>query len=151
MVEVAKKHSDKSLVLVGPTGVADDQPDLSQLRKMDNVYLLGQKPYEQMPVYFSRFDVYIIPYNLNDYTVKGCFPVKFLDALAAGLPTVVTNLPAYEEFADVCYIAKDNEQFSQLIQTALDEDSKKHIAQRKSTAKQNSWDNKVDKMLRLMQ
>jgi len=39
--------------------------------------------------------VFIIPYQINDYTVGGCFPVKFHDALSAGLPVVVTDLPAY--------------------------------------------------------
>ncbi len=150
LVKIAKEHSDKSLVLIGPQGVADDQPDLSKLRQMGNVHFLDQKPYEQMPAYFSGFDVYIIPYNLNDYTLKGCFPVKFLDALAAGLPTVVTNLPAYQDFAGVCYIAKNDAQFSQLVQKALDENSQERVEARKNVAKENSWDKKVAKMVALV-
>ncbi|MEA2020168.1 MAG: glycosyltransferase [Patescibacteria group bacterium] len=150
LVRVAKDHPEKSLVLVGPTGVAGDQPDLCDLKGLENVYFIGERPYEEMPAFFARFDVYIIPYNLNDYTVKGCFPVKFLDALAAGLPTVVTNLPAYEDFADVSYIAGDDEEFGKLIQKALDENSKEKVEKRMRIARQNSWNNKVEKMLQIV-
>ena len=150
LVEVAKKHSNKSLVLVGPTGVADTQPDLRELKKLDNVYFVGKRPYQEMPSFHAGFDVFIIPYNLNDYTVKGCFPVKFLNALAAGLPVVVTNLPAYEDFREISYIAKDEGEFSNLIQKALNEDSPEKREARMRTARENSWENKVEKMLHIV-
>ncbi|MFW6143392.1 MAG: glycosyltransferase [Patescibacteria group bacterium] len=150
LVTIAEDHPNKSLVLVGPTGVADSQPDLRQLKQLDNVYFIGRRPYEQMPSFFAGFDVFIIPYNLNDYTLGGCFPVKFLDALAAGLPTVVTNLPAYEDFSEVAYIADDDKQFSKFIQKALGEDSPERQQARMRIARENSWSSKVEKMLDLI-
>lgn len=150
LVKIAKDHPKKSLVLVGPTGVADTQPDLRELKELDNVYFIGKRPYQEMPSFHAGFDVFIIPYNLNDYTLKGCFPVKFLNALAAGLPVVVTNLPAYEDFADVSYIAKDDEEFGKLIQKALDENSPEKVEARMRVARENSWENKVEKMLHIV-
>ena len=150
LVKIAKDHSDKSLFLVGPTGVADTQPDLRELKELDNVYFVGKRPYHEMPSFHAGFDVFIIPYNLNDYTLKGCFPVKFLNALAAGLPVVVTNLPAYEDFRDICYIAQDEKDFSSLIQRALSEDSQERRKARMRVARENSWNNKVEKMLHII-
>ncbi len=150
LVKIAKDHPEKSLVLVGPTGVADTQPDLRDLKKLDNVYFMGKRPYEEMPQFHASFDVFIIPYNLNDYTVKGCFPVKFLNALAAGLPVVVTNLPAYEDFSDVAYIAGDDEKFSKTIDKALNENNQEKVEERMRVARENSWNNKVEKMLQLV-
>lgn len=151
LVKVAKAYPNYSLILIGPTGVADDEPNLKELKSLPNVKLLGVKPYEQMPQYFSQFDVYIIPFNLNEYTLGGCFPVKFFDALAAGLPTVVTGLPCYQEFSDVCYIAKDDSDFVSLIKTAVKENSTEKISERQKVAKENSWDKKVEKMLEIVQ
>ena len=147
LVRIAKTYPDHSLVLIGPQGVADSQPDLFELKKLPNVHIIEQRPYEEMPAFFAGFDCYVIPYNLNDYTLKGCFPVKFFDALAAGLPTIVSNLLDYEPFADVCYIAKSDEEFSKAIQIALLEDSPEKIQARMCIARENSWDKKVDRML----
>jgi|GEM_PF-582854 len=150
LVKIAKTYPNYSLILIGPTGVADDEPNLKELKSLPNVQFLGEKPYEEMPWYFSQFDVYIIPYNLNEYTVGGCFPVKFFDALAAGLPTVVTNLPCYQDFFEVCYIAKDDDNFVRSIKIAVEENSAKKISQRQKIAQQNSWDNKVERMLSIL-
>ena len=84
---------------------------------------------------------------MNEYTVGGCFPVKFHEALAVGIPTVVTDLPAYMPFKDVCYIAKNNDEFLIQLKKALDEDNNLKIKERKEIAKQNNWDGKVDSML----
>lgn len=147
VLKVAKAYPGSSLVLVGPQGVADTEPNLAELKKLSNVHLIGVRPYEEMPAFFAGFAGYIIPYNLNDYTLRGCFPVKFLDSLAAGLPTVVTNLPAYKDFSEVSYIAKSDDEFVGLVDKALKEDSPEKIRARMTVARENSWDKKVDKML----
>ncbi len=151
LVKITKAYPNYSLVLIGPTGVADDEPNLKELKSLAKVQLLGEKPYEEMPEYFSQFDVYIIPYNLNEYTLGGCFPVKFFDALAAGLPTVVTDLPCYQDFSEVCYIARDEDDFVRSIKLAVEENSAEKICQRQKVAKQNSWNNKVERMLNLVE
>ena len=150
LAKIAKAYPAYSLVLVGPQGVADSQPDLSELKKLPNVHFIGPQPYEEMPKFFAGFDCYIIPYNLNNYTLKGCFPVKFFDALAAGLPTIVSNLPAFGPFADVCYIGGSDEEFISLIGKALEEDSPEKIKVRMQIAQRNSWEKKVERMLNII-
>ena len=115
-----------------------------------NVYFIGSKPFEEIPRYYAGFDICIIPYVLNDYTVGGCFPVNFHEALAVGPPTIVTDLPAYAPFKDVSYIAKTPNEFSVYIQEALNEDIAEKVRQRQRVAKENSWDNKVENMLKLI-
>ena len=80
----------------------------------------------------------------------GCFPVKFHDVLAAGLPVVVTDLPAYRPFGDVCYISKGYNEFSQNVRRAIEENSPEKVKQRQDVAKDNNWDGKVAKMLSLI-
>ncbi|MFC1722209.1 glycosyltransferase [Patescibacteria group bacterium] len=123
----ALENPKQSYVLIGPIGLKDRAATLKDigLAGIDNIYYLGPRPYEEKKYYMAGFDVDIIPYQLNDYTVGGCFPVKFHDSLAAGLPVVVTDLPAYAPFGDVCYISKSYEEFCQNIKKALKEDNDK--------------------------
>ncbi len=149
MKEVAEKNPHVSFVLIGQIALKDRKADLSStpLRGIENIHFLGHKPYGTLEKYYAGFDGYIIPYELNDYTVGGCFPVKFHDALAAGLPTVVTNLPAYLPFSHVSYISKSNEEFAVNVRKSLLEEDSSKIKARQKVAKENNWDGKVETML----
>jgi glycosyltransferase involved in cell wall biosynthesis len=145
-------YPNYSFILIGLSGLKDREGTLKELGldNATNVYFMGMRKYTDLPYYFAAFDVFIIPYVLNDYTVGGCFPVKFHDALAAGLPVVVTDLPAYKPFADISYISKSHNDFSQNIRRALEQDSDQIKTQRQQIAKENSWEGKVKKMIELI-
>ena len=150
--ELAQNHLQVSFVLIGSLAIKGKNATKESLGLMglDNVHLLGPKPYDSIQQYFAGFDAFIIPYQLNDYTVGGCFPVKFHDALAAGLPVIVTDLPSYSFFKDVCYISKSYKEFSDNLERALREDSLEKVKARQEVAKNNNWDGKVANMLKLI-
>ena len=145
----AVDNPNYSFVLIGPLALKDKNATIKDigLDGLDNVFYLGARPYDKKKFYMAGFDIDIIPYQLNDYTVGGCFPVKFHDSLAAGLPVVVTDLPAYTPFGHVCYISKSYEEFSDNIRKALEEDNAIRVKERKEVAKVNDWDNKVAAMM----
>lgn len=150
---IAEDYPGYSFVIIGPLALKDKEATKSGLGLSDlsNVYLLETKPYEEIVKYVAGFDVAIIPYQINDYTVGGCFPVKFHEELAAGLPVVVTDLPAYSPFEPFCYISNSYNEFSQNIRRAIEEDSKEKIKERQKIAKENTWDGKVAKMLKIVE
>ncbi len=150
--KIAFDYPSYSFVIMGPVALKDRSSSKKELgfEDLENVYFLGTKDYTELPKYLAHFDEMIIPYQLNDYTVGGCFPVKFLDYLAVGLPTVVTDLPTYSPFEDFCYISKNPNEFSQNIRKALEENSPEKIKQRQKIAKENTWDGKISKMLNLI-
>jgi hypothetical protein len=152
MKKVAQDYPNYSFVLIGPKALKDREATKEELGfdGLDNIHFWGTKPYSEIHKYFGGFDVFIIPYQLSDYTVGGCFPVKFHDGLAVGLPVVVTDLPAYAPFTQECYVSKSYNEFSQNIRRALEEDNDKRVRERKKVAKENNWDGKVDKMLKLI-
>ncbi len=147
--KIVSDHPNFSFVIIGPSGLKDKDATKEDLgfSDFDNIYFLGARPYESLPYYYGGFDAYIIPYVLSDYTVGGCFPVKFHDALATGMPVIVTDLPAYYPFDDVSYISKDYEEFSSNIKKAFDEDSPALAKKRQKVASENSWDGKTLQML----
>ena len=150
--KLATELPDVSFVLIGSLvrkGKTATKESLG-LGGFPNVYLLGTRPYDSIPSYYGAFDAFIIPYQLNDLTVGGCFPVKFHDALAAGLPVVVTDMPVYTLFKEVCYISKSHQEFVDNVKRAFAEDSQEKIKARQEVAKQNNWDGKVGKLLELV-
>lgn len=150
--KLAQTYKEYNFVIIGPMALQDREASVDELgfKGLTNIHFLGTKPYEDLVQYYAGFDAYIIPYQLNDYTVGGCFPVKFHDALASGLPTVVTNLPAYAPFSNVSYISKNETDFIENVKKAIEEDSKELILKRQEVAKENDWDGKVQKMLNLV-
>lgn len=144
------RYPQYNFILIGPEKVADPDLDLSSLKKIKNIYFLGMRSWDKTPNYFAHFDAYFIPYNLNDYTIKGCFPVKYFESLACGLPTVVTNLPAYEGFDVDGYVSKNDDEFIENLGRAIKENDNDKVEKRKLLAKDNSWDGKVDKQLKLI-
>ena len=148
--KIAEDHPEFSFVLIGQLALKDRDAGLEDLILSDvkNVYFLGEKPYGEIEKYFAGFDAYFIPYQLNDYTVGGCFPVKFHDSLASGLPTIVTNLPAYMPFDNVSYISRSYEEFSANVKKALEEDNEHKVIERQEVARQNTWEGKIELMLK---
>ncbi len=147
-----KRFPNYTFVLMGPIALKDRAGSLVELglEGYSNLVYLGTRPHPETPKYFAGFDAYLIPYQLNDYTVGGCFPVKFHEALAAGLPTIVTDLPTYKSFKDVCYISKTYEEFGDNLKSALETDSDQMISARTKVAKDNSWEGKISTMLNLI-
>lgn len=150
--KIASDYPGYSFVIIGPMALKDREASLKQLGLggISNIYFLGSKDFSVLQNYLAGFSVMIIPYQLNDYTVGGCFPVKFHEELAAGLPVVVTDLPAFTPFEDVCYISKSYNEFSLNIRKAIEENSLEKVSARQNVAKQNNWEMKVDTMLNII-
>jgi len=146
--KIAEDYPSYSFVIIGPLALKDKESTKKALgfEDLKNVFFLGSKDFTEIPKYVAFFDVMIIPYQLNDYTVGGCFPVKFFEPLAAGIPLVVTDLPSYYPFSDVCYISKNENEFSNNIRKALEEDSPGKAKQRQEIAGKNTWEGKISAM-----
>jgi glycosyltransferase involved in cell wall biosynthesis len=120
------------------------------LENIPNIYFLGTVPFIESPKYMAHFDLDLIPYVLNDYTIGGCFPVKFFNSMAAGIPSVVTDMPVFTLYKDITYISKSYEEFINNVKKALEEDSEKKINERILIAKQNTYELKVANMVGLI-
>jgi UDP-galactopyranose mutase len=84
---MADARPDWSFVIIGPTA----KIDLEDLPKNSNIYYLGQKNYQELPVYLAGWDVAMMPFARNDST-KFISPTKTPEFLAAGKPVVSTSI-----------------------------------------------------------
>jgi glycosyltransferase involved in cell wall biosynthesis len=90
---VAQSLPNWSFVLIGPMGEEAEQYGVKEAARLQNVYLLGYRPYAELPDYLRGATVGLIPYRITKHT-SSIFPMKVLEYLAAGLSVVSTRLPA---------------------------------------------------------
>ena len=139
--KVAEQHPDKNLVIVGPLN-SNDYIEFG-LDKMPNVIFTGGKHITELPAFLQHFDVAIIPFLLNKLTAS-IYPLKINEYLAAGKPVVATNFSEdIRSFANDVYLAKDENEFVNLINLAIAEDSPEKALQRNATACSNTWEERV--------
>jgi len=131
----------KSFVFVGETSV-----DCSGLVAKENVWMLGKKPYEEIPHYGKCFDVAIMPWRQNRW-IELCNPIKLKEYLALGKPVVSTPFTELQGFRDVVHEARNPEDFAKCIEKAISKNNSELVSKRKDKVKNESWDTKVKLVL----
>ena len=120
--------------------------DISELKKRDNIRLLGLMPQDKLPEEMRHFDVCLnlfAPGRLS----KDVSPLKFYEYLATGKPVVSTPEPLQvKDYADVIYIAEDKEDFLRKCAAALAETDPAAAKARMAAGEAASWDNRVKQM-----
>ena len=140
--QLAMSKPEWSIVLVGPE---DESFSVSTLHELDNVYFLGSRDASTLPNYIKGFDVAINPQLINDATM-GNYPRKIDEYLAMGKPTVASATKAMEYFKDYTYLGKTAEDYVQLIEKALQENSKELEEKRSAFGLSHSWENNVNEI-----
>lgn len=103
-----------AFVLVGPPGT-----DLAALRGLDNVHLLGARPYEEVPRYLVNADVGIIPFRSNALT-RFVNPIKLYEYLACGLPVVAVASEELEQLASPARLCRSEAEFVREVSEATE-------------------------------
>jgi len=140
--KVATVYPEWSIVMIGPI-----QASVSEIRGLKNIRFLGKRNFAQLPAYINQFDVCIVPYLLTEYT-KTVYPTKINEYHMMGKPVISTYLPEVIKYDkdNLVLIAEDNQDFVKKIRDALDADSKELVEARISSAKNSSWNNRIEEM-----
>ena len=145
LVEAAAlAHPEWHIGMIGPVAAGIN---VSSLKALPNVYFLGRKDVKDLPRYIKAFDVCINPFKHNQLTDR-VSPLKFYEYLASGKPIVSVNMPGVSDFTDVVEISNNTEQFVRGIERALAEETPEKLKIRLSRAKENSWDSRVEFMVK---
>ncbi|NCB13025.1 MAG: glycosyltransferase [Erysipelotrichia bacterium] len=108
----AKNLPTHSFIIIGP-----EQKDLSKLRTLNNIYILGAKPYNQVPQFLSHSQVGIIPFDVANYPelINSVNPLKMYEYLACGLQVVSTKWEQIEDMSDYVNLVDTKEEFLKAI------------------------------------
>lgn len=109
----AKNLSNYSFIIIGP-----EQKDLSLLRKLKNVHILGSIPYAKIPAFLYNSQVGIIPFNVKDYPdlVNSINPLKMYEYLACGLKVVSVEWEQIKDMNDIINLATTKDEFINAIE-----------------------------------
>lgn len=140
--EVAKLLPDINFVFVGKNFGG-------KLQKRNNIFDMGHKDFSVLPNYLAFAEVCIIPFKINRITLA-TNPIKVYEYFAAGKPVVTSPLPELKKYAEVLYFASTPEEFASQIQKAINEKHTGKVNQRIGIAQENSWDNKVNKIIEVI-
>ncbi|MDI6736561.1 MAG: glycosyltransferase [bacterium] len=147
---IASTHHEWSIVLIGEIAEGEDKDKIEELKNIPSIFMLGGRRYEVLPGYVKAFDVCLLPNKINEYT-QNMFPMKFFEYLATGKPIVLTELLAVSEYRNLCYIAKNKEEFVQYIEQALLENDVQLSKRRIEVAKENTWEVRINQMSGLIE
>jgi glycosyltransferase involved in cell wall biosynthesis len=128
---------DINFVFVGKASA-----DISRLVLKKNVWMLGQKPYEQIPQYGKCFDVAFMPWRQGRW-IEACNPIKLKEYLSLGKPIVSTPFPELAYYRDVTYEGATPQEFANCVKQALAEDTPERIAARRKKVANATWESKA--------
>jgi len=109
----ALRLPDYSFIIIG-----NDNLLKKFFRKTTNVYLLGTKPYEDLPSYLQFADAGIIPYNLKKHKtlIDSVNPLKLHQYFAAGLPVLAARGSELENMKTPAHLYRSEDQFVRSLQ-----------------------------------
>jgi glycosyltransferase involved in cell wall biosynthesis len=137
MAYIAEQRPGWSVVVIGK-----EKTDCSRLRRHPNVFMLGRKPYEELPGYCKAFDVALCPFVLNELT-RNVNPIKLREYLSAGLPVVSTGIPEMKNYPSWCAIADEPAAFLAACEQAIAEDSPDKRRSRSEAMAAETWERRV--------
>ncbi len=136
--EILISREKTRLLLVGPLRVDNVLANLEQVGKVIRVPFV---PWQKLPETIATTDVNLSPLNVNHRFVRGKSEIKFLEAAAAGVPTIATATEGLTEAVPADAIAfcrdradgfgnNDNLDWLGNLERLLDPDVRRDLAER---------------------
>ena len=104
MDRLVRRVPGARLLLVGPFDSPSDEAEVRQLIAdyglEKAVEAVGWVPFSDLPVWFARADVGLVPWQTEHEFPPRIIPTKMFEYMAARLPVVVSNRPTIRRFLD---------------------------------------------------
>ncbi|MCL6098110.1 MAG: glycosyltransferase [Bacteroidetes bacterium] len=128
-----KTYPQYSFILIGKS-----LRNLDSLKQFKNFFYLDEIKYSILPNYASIFDLGLIPFEVNELTIAAN-PLKLLEYLSMGIPVLSSDLPEVRKFSDLVFVAKDDNEFVELIKRAIEDNLPNRNRKRIEKAREYSW------------
>ena len=139
VIQLSQARPSWQWVIVGYV----DPAHARELKLVNNIHLIGQKPYEELPLYASQCQVLVAPYRtglLGDAT-------KLYDYLTSGLPIISSPIETAYRLLPHVHIANDLRSWVNAIESALVEKGAALREGRKRESLKHTWENRANVLL----
>ncbi len=150
LVEAAGRYPDVSFVLIGPVGAGDPFTDISRLRALSNVYLLGPRDHVGLPGYLYHMDALMLP-SPDTPTMVSSFPVKMFEYLATGKPILARAQEPLRKYDSLVHLAESTSDFLDGIDEVLNERDASKAGARMELARNNTWDHRLQQIGQILE
>ena len=145
--EVATKKKEWCFVLIGYS--FDGTVSTLHETPLENIILYPAQPYSRLPYFAAAFDIQIIPFLINEIT-EAASPVKLFEYMAIGKPILTSEMPECISFNSVTTY-RNTDDFIQKVYWLLSiQDDKNYRKVMNEEAKKNTWDSRVDYILKTL-
>jgi len=107
--------------------------------ELPNVHFFGSRPYAELPAYYRRIDVCVMPWSQQNVFTSYGSAIKVREYLATGKPVVISPLYEYLHTPGV-RIYRSVEEFIALVSEALACDSPQDRQLRQDAVRDCTWD-----------
>ena len=134
-----------SFVLIGP-----DDRARKMLKAAKNLFVLGARPYDQLPGYLQHAAVGIIPFDVVNHRdlVRSIHPLKLYEYLASGLPVVAVEWEELRNLRSPATLTNERQHFLAAIREAISRRPEQSVLQ--SYAAGKDWSRVVQRMIDLV-
>ncbi|MEK6675356.1 MAG: glycosyltransferase [Planctomycetota bacterium] len=144
LAELARQRPQYSFVLIGESKV-----DVSELRCLSNVHLLGRRAYADLPAYCATFSAGLLPFTRHEMT-RSINPIKMYEYLAAGLPILSTPLPEAERFRGPVRFGETAREFAEACDAVLEAPQESRGKTISDYVEIETWESKVAELGKLV-
>ncbi len=126
LLEAARRFSDPDTLFVFVGGTEKDINAFREKAKgMENVWIVGHRPYQEIPYWLKSADVLIFPSLAgNERENYWTSPLKIFEYMVSGIPIISSDLPSVREVLNeknVCFVrAGDSLILADSIKKVLD-------------------------------
>ncbi|MFP5319121.1 MAG: hypothetical protein ACLGI2_12630 [Acidimicrobiia bacterium] len=135
---LARAHPEWRIRLVGPVQRGFPRVALT----LPNITIEPPVPHAEVGRILAGIDLGLIPYVDGPGYQAQC-PIKALEFLAAGRPSVAVPNPALEEYAGLMSFARTPPEFVREAERSLVRDSPELAARRRAAAEARTWDHRM--------
>ncbi len=114
------------------------------IENLPGVHFLPPVGYHELPNYAAGFDVCVLPWSTDVTFTSYGSAIKVREYLASGKPVVIAPLPEYESMSDVLRIARNRDQFLELVDEALQEEGTELARARQDSVRNGTWDARAE-------
>ena len=139
---------DINWVFIGDEPERQTNATIARLKTLSNMHFIGYRSYSELPDYLRAIDIAVLP-NRTDGYMKGVFPMKFYEYLAAGKPVITEPLQSISSESDLVMTAEGLDQWLLAIEKCL-ASPPPPLGLEDERLTQFGWEARLDRMLDML-